>query len=219
MKLAIFDLDNTLLCGDSDHTWGEFLVAKGLVNRAEYGEKNDYFFQQYQNGTLDIVAYLEFSAEPLRNVNKLTRDQWHEEFMQETIEPLLLPKAMNLVSEHKKSGHYCLVITATNRFIAEPIANRFQVDAIIASEFECKDNFYTGKVSGVPCYKEGKITRLCEWLTNCELNLTLQDSVFYSDSSNDIPLLEEVSEAVAVDPDDTLRQYALARGWKVMSLR
>ncbi len=217
MALAIFDLDNTLLGGDSDHAWGQFLVDKGIVDRHSYQQANDYFYQQYQQGGLNIEEFLAFALQPLAAHKKSQLDQWHQQFMQEAIEPLRLPKAEDLINKHRQQGDYLLIITATNRFVTGPIAELLGVDHILATDPEYIDGEYTGKVDGVPCFQDGKVTRLKEWLVDSEHSLT--DSYFYSDSHNDLPLLELVDHPIAVDPDDTLREKATQRGWPVISLR
>lgn len=217
MALAIFDLDNTLLGGDSDHSWGEFLCAKGLVDRVSYGKKNDWFYQQYLLGQLDIIAWLEFSLAPLVGQNPETLRSWHAEFMSDWIEPMMLPAAQVLLADHRNRGDYLLIITATNGFITRPIAAALGVDDILASEGELVDGRYTGRASGVPCYQEGKVERLQQWLD--ETGHSTDGSYFYSDSHNDLPLLRQVDHPVAVDPDETLNTYAQEHNWKVISLR
>lgn len=217
MALAIFDLDNTLLGGDSDHAWGQFLVDKGIVDSASYQQANDYFYQQYQQGGLNIQEFLAFALKPLAEHPKAQLDQWHRQFMQEAIEPLRLLKAETLLATHRQQGDYLLIITATNRFVTGPIAELLGVDHLLATDPECVDGRYTGKVEGIPCFQDGKVTRLKAWLTESKHSLT--DSYFYSDSHNDLPLLELVDHPVAVDPDDTLREKATQRGWPVISLR
>lgn len=217
MSLAIFDLDNTLLGGDSDHGWGEFLVSHGLVDEARFRAANDLYYQQYQSGELDIHAYLAFALEPLTQHSLPVLEALHAEFMREIVAPMYLPKAAALLAEHRARGDYLLIITATNAFITRPIAASLGVDAIIATEPELKHDRYTGRVVGTPSFREGKVTRLREWLVEHQFDLA--GSSFYSDSHNDLALLEMVEKPVAVDPDDTLRAVAVARGWPVVSLR
>jgi HAD superfamily hydrolase (TIGR01490 family) len=217
VKLAIFDLDNTLIAGDSDHLWGEFLIEQGVVEREHYRRENDRFLQEYRNGTLDIHEFLRFSLRPLSE-HPLSRLQtWHEQFMREKIEPIMLPAAARLLEQHRRDGAVLLIITATNRFVTTPIAQRLGVDELLATEPEFRDGRYTGEVIDPPCFRDGKVTRLEQWLH--EQGLNLAQSWFYSDSHNDLPLLELVNHPVAVDPDDTLRQHADMRGWPVISLR
>lgn len=217
MSLAIFDLDNTLLGGDSDHGWGEFLVSRGLVDERVFREANDRYFQQYQSGGLDIHAYLAFALEPLTRHPISALQQLHAEFMRDVIAPMCLPKAAALLAEHRERGDYLLIVTATNAFITRPIAESLGVDDIIATEPELRGDRYTGRIVGTPSFREGKVVRLNEWLQ--ERRFDLAGSSFYSDSHNDLPLLEMVERPVAVDPDDTLRAHALAKGWPVISLR
>jgi len=215
--LAIFDLDNTLLNGDSDHAWGEFLIEKSLVDRDYFKKTNDQFYQDYLDGKLDIHNYIEFAIEPLTRFSDELLAELQQEFMQHHIEPIMLPKAAELLDKHRKKGDYLLIITATNHFVTAPIAKLLEVDDLIATNPEKVDGRYTGKIAGVPSYQEGKVVRLNEWLQ--ENNMSLEGSVFYSDSHNDIPLLEQVERAVAVDPDEALEEFAKKKGWEVISLR
>ena len=217
MSLAIFDLDNTLLNGDSDYSWGEFLVAKKLVDSEEYRIANDNFYQDYKAGTLDIQAYLRFSLAPLTRHSMAELADLHQEFMQTYIEPMMLPKAQSLLQEHRARGDYLLIITATNSFVTRPIAERLGVDDILATDPEIIDNSYTGNSVGTPCFQGGKVIRLQQWLKNQQQNL--QGAYFYSDSINDLPLLEQVTHPVAVDPDAKLEATAKKKGWKIISLR
>lgn len=217
MALAIFDLDNTLIAGDSDHAWGEFLVEKSLVDREEFKKGNDLFYQQYLEGKLDIHAYIAFAIEPMTRFTDEQLEALQQEFMEHHIHPIMLPKAVQLLAAHREKGDYLLIITATNSIVTAPIAKLLDVDDLIATEPEQIDGVYTGKIAGVPSYQEGKVVRLNEWLK--DKNMDLQGSVFYSDSHNDIPLLEQVERAVAVDPDEALEQFAKQKGWEVMSLR
>lgn len=217
MTLAIFDLDNTLLRGDSDHAWGEFIADLGIVDGASYRARNDAFYDDYCRGALDVFAYQRFVLAPLAGFSMAELARWHEQFMREKIEPIILPKAQQLVDSHRAQGHTLMIITATNSFITAPIARRFGIDTLIATEPEQYNNAYTGDVVGVPCYREGKVQRLNTWLL--DKNEDLRGSYFYSDSHNDLPLLQLVDHPVAVDPDDTLRQYAGENSWQVLSLR
>lgn len=217
MKLALFDLDNTLLAGDSDHAWGEWLCQQNLVDSQEYKTKNDLFFEQYQAGKLDPIEYLNFSLAILGRTPMEQLQEWHRQFMQEVIEPIILKKGEALLAKHRQEGYTTVIITATNRFITEPIAKRLGVDALIASECEIINGHYTGKTTGIPCFQEGKVTRLQHWIK--EHQAPLQESYFYSDSKNDIPLLSIVEHPVAVDPDQYLKQYAKEHGWPILSLR
>lgn len=217
MTLAIFDLDNTLIAGDSDHAWGQFLVDQNIVDADEYRKANDQFYQDYLNGQLDMNRYLEFSLAPLAAHPMEDLLRWREQFVSERIKPLLLTKAEQLVASHKARGHFILIITATNRFVTEPVAKLLGVDHLIATEPEIIDNRYTGAVSGTPSFQEGKVARLDEWLK--DQHFDLQGSYFYSDSHNDLPLLEKVDTPIAVDPDSTLESHARKNQWQVISLR
>ncbi|MDX5372354.1 MAG: HAD-IB family hydrolase [Pseudomonadaceae bacterium] len=217
MRLALFDLDNTLLAGDSDHSWGEFLCDSGRVDAAEYRARNDAFYADYCAGRLDVVAYQSFTQAILARTEAAELARWQAEFMAEVIEPLILAKGEALLQEHRAAGDKLVIITATNRFITAPIAARLGVESLIATECGMQDGRYTGRVAGVPCYQEGKVVRLNQWLA--ESGLSLDGACFYSDSRNDLPLLEAVTRPVAVDPDDTLRAIAVERGWPVLSLR
>ena len=217
MALALFDLDNTLLGGDSDYLWGRFLVEEGLVDGERYERENQRFYAQYHAGTLDIHEFLRFALQPLANHDTATLYAWRARYLQEKITPILLPAARALVEKHRGQGDTLLIITATNRFVTEPIAALFGIENLLATDPEMVDGRYTGNVSGVPCYREGKVQRLGMWLK--EHSMDHDESWFYSDSHNDIPLLETVTHPVAVDPDETLREYAENKGWPVISLR
>ena len=217
MALALFDLDNTLLAGDSDYLWGVFLVEKGLVDGSLYQSANDRFYRQYAEGCLDIHEFLNFALSPLASIELELLLQLQSEFMQSRIREIMTLSGQRKVDEHRANGDTTLIITATNRFVTEPIAAAFGVDALIATEPEMRDGKYTGKVAGTPSFQHGKITRLETWMQ--EHNENLRDSWFYSDSHNDLPLLEQVSHPVAVDPDKKLRDIARLRGWTITSFR
>ncbi|TGD75760.1 HAD family hydrolase [Mangrovimicrobium sediminis] len=217
MSLAIFDLDNTLLGGDSDHLWGEFLCEAGLVDAEGFAARNDSFYADYQAGQLDINAYLRFALGPLRDQPPETVEAWHREFMRRKIEPIILPAGRALVERHRAAGDTLLIITATNAFITRPIARAFGIDELLACEAQMLDGRYTGEPLGIPTYREGKVARLQEWVK--EHNASMEGAWFYSDSHNDLPLLEQVDRPVAVDPDERLRAHAEAAGWPVISLR
>lgn len=217
MTLAIFDLDNTLLGGDSDYLWGTYLVTEGLVDEAYYQRENQRFYDEYRQGTLDIHEFLDFSLRPLAEHPLPELLALRRRFMAEKIEPIILPAGRALIDHHRQQGHRLLIITATNRFVTEPIAAALGVADLLATDPEFSDDRYTGKVAGVPAFRDGKVTRLEAWLSDNGANLA--DSWFYSDSHNDLPLLEMVSHPVAVDPDDTLRQHAEMKSWPVISLR
>lgn len=225
MALAIFDLDNTLIAGDSDHLWGDFLVQHNIVDGDQYQSTNDQFYQDYLNGQLDIRAYQRFALKVLTDHPIEQLLQWREQFIHDVILPIMLPKANELLAKHRDRGDFLLIITATNDFVAAPIATLLGVDHLLATVAEQASTpisgqptaYYSGDISGVPCYREGKVTRLNEWLQAS--GHTLEDSCFYSDSHNDLPLLKVVDHAVAVDPDTELEREALAHGWPVLSLR
>jgi len=217
VALAIFDLDNTLIANDSDHLWGEFLVENNLVDSESFKQKNDEFYQDYVDGKLDIFKYIEFSLSPLAQYEKSRLDALHEQFMNSHIRPIMLEKAQRLIDEHKAKGDRLLVITATNRFVTEPIVKAFGIDELLAIELEVLDGQYTGKSVGTPSFKEGKVTRLHEWVENN--NEALAGAYFYSDSHNDIPLLEIVDNPVVVDGDAQLLEHAKSKGWPCITLR
>ncbi len=218
MNLALFDLDYTLLNGDSDHAWGEFLVAEGAVDGKLYKEKNDAFWQQYKAGTLDIEEFLSFALAPLSKYPLEQLNAWRARYLETRIEPMITPEALELVASHR--GDLCAVVTATNAFVTAPIAARFGIKHLIACDAEMVDGRYTGKPTGVPSFREGKITRVQQWLAGMGRALgDFERSFFYSDSQNDLPLLKMVSHPVAVDPDVTLRAVAVERAWPIMSLK
>jgi len=217
MALAIFDLDNTLISGDSDHSWGEFLVSEQRVDAQQFKKTNDQFYADYVAGSLDILAYLEFSLQPLTEMSMAELAELHQRFMQQVKKPMQLDKAKVLLQKHRDAGDRLLIITSTNRFIVEPICHGLGVTELLATDAEIVDGRYSGKVDGIPTYKEGKVIRLNAWLK--EQNETLEGSWFYSDSINDLPLLLEVDHAVAVDPCPALRGVAEAKNWQIMSLR
>jgi len=217
MSLAIFDLDNTLLGGDSDYLWGQFLVEQGLVDGEHYERENQRFYAAYEAGTLDIYQYQAFMLRPLAGRPLTELQAWRERFMEEKIQPILLPRADELLNQRRLAGDILLIITATNRFITTPIAERFGVPHLLATEPEIVDGRYTGRTVGIPCFQQGKVERLDAWLVETGGDLT--DSWFYSDSHNDLPLLNRVTHPVAVDPDATLARHAQERGWPIISLR
>ena len=217
MSLAIFDLDNTLIADDSDYLWGQFLVDQGIVDKDAYESANAKFYEEYQHGHLDIVEFLRFSLKPLADNEPEQLYQWREQFVQEKIQPILLKPAQTLIDQHKAQGDTLMVITATNRFVTEPIVNLYGIDHLLATTPEFVDGRYTGSFKGVPCFQEGKVKLLEDWLGTS--NETLAGSWFYSDSHNDLPLLNRVENPVAVDPDDKLKRYAEQANWPVISLR
>lgn len=217
MNLAIFDLDNTLLAGDSDYLWGRFLCDKGIVDRNHYEATNQRFYEDYKQGTLDIDAFLRFSLAPLAMHPLEQLERWHRQFMDEIIEPIILPRALELLEKHRARGHRLLIITATNAFVTTPIARRLGVDDILATQPERVGDRYTGRYVGTPTFQHGKVKALESWLRTQPK--PLERSWFYSDSQNDLPLLERVDHPVAVDADPILARIASERGWPHISLR
>ncbi len=220
MKLALFDLDNTLLAGDSDYEWGQFLIERGVLARDEYEAQNARYFEQYKAGTLDIHEYLGFALGPLAAHTPQELERWRAEFMRTRILPMVAPRARDLVARHQAAGDLCAVVTATNSFVTAPIARELGVPHLVATEPETAAGRFTGRGAGTPCFREGKIRRVDEWLAALGRRLgEFEDSAFYSDSHNDLPLLERVRRPVAVDPDAQLAAEAARRGWPVISLR
>ncbi len=217
MSLAIFDLDNTLLADDSDYLWGQFLVERGIVDGEAYERDNEQFYADYRAGTLDIQAFLVFMLRPLAEHPLEQLLAWRVQFIEEKIRPILLPKAIALLAQHRAAGDTLLIITATNRFLTAPIAELLEVPCLLATEVEFVDGRYTGRPAGIPCFQHGKVERLRVWLA--ETGHTLDESWFYSDSHNDLPLLTQVRYPVAVDPDAPLTEHAQAHGWPIISLR
>ncbi len=217
MALAIFDLDNTLIAGDSDVLWGQFLGEHGHVDYTSHERENQRHFAAYKAGGLDIMAFLRFQLRILSEHDVGTLHRWREAFVEEKIKPVVLPRARALIEKHRAAGDIPVIITATNRFITAPIAELFGIEHLIATEPEFRDGRYTGDVSGIPSYAAGKVTRMREW---AQVNgRDMSGSWFYSDSHNDLPLLREVSHPVAVDPDPRLETEARRLGWPIISLR
>ena len=217
MSLAIFDLDNTLIGGDSDFLWGEFIGEEGIVDANAYRKKNEYFYQQYDLGTLDIYAWLNFCLEPLTRYSMTELQEFHHRFMIQKIEPILLDKAQNCINQHKERGDTVLVMTASTSFVTAPIVKKYGINHLLATEPEIKEGRYTGGVSGIPCFQAGKIDKLMPWLQKNEETLT--GSTFYSDSHNDLPLLELVDNPVAVNADKILTKIAEKKGWEILNWR
>ena len=220
MDLVLFDLDNTLLNGDSDYEWARFLIEQGVLDGPVYEAQNNAFFDMYKQGTLDIHAFLAFQLKPLSEYSRSQLDSWHRQFMQTRILPIMGQPARDLVRRHLAEGSLCAIVTATNAFITGPIARSFGIPHLVATELEEIGGKFTGRPRGIPCFREGKLDRVDQWLASLghawdEFPAT----TFYSDSLNDIPLLERVSRPVAVDPDERLRALAGQRGWPVISLR
>lgn len=219
-NLALFDLDNTLLAGDSDYNWSLFLIAEGLLDAKTHHDRNEQFYLDYKNGCLDIVEFLKFQLTPLSQHKKVFLDELHKKYMQKVIEPMMTVKAQALVDKHKAAGDLCVVITATNSFVTKPIANAYGIEHLIGSDPEMVNGEYTGGVTGVPSFQQGKVTRINQFLA--ERGKTLADyevSYFYSDSHNDLPLMKLVTNPVAVDADAILTDYAKEQSWPQISLR
>lgn len=218
MRLALFDLDNTLLAGDSDFEWAQFLIERGVLDREVYEARNQDFYDQYKAGTLDIFAFLDFQLKPLSRHPRSQLDAWHRDYMAHKVIPMIAPGAAALLEKH--AADVCVIVTATNRFVTAPIARHLGVPHLIATDPEEINGAFTGKVAGTPSFKAGKVQRLHAWLAaQGKTWADVSESWFYSDSLNDLPLLEEVHHPVAVDPDATLRAHAEIHGWPVISLR
>lgn len=213
MPIALFDLDHTLIEGDSDFLWGQFLSEQGIVDPDFYAQENRRFYDDYLAGTLNIAEFLAFSLKPLADNATSDLLRWREQFVSEKIRPIMLPQSTTLMDDHRARGDTVVIITATNRFVTEPIAQLFGVEHLIATEPEMVDGRFTGAVNGTPSYAGGKVTRLAQWLA--ERDLDMGDSWFYSDSHNDLPLLHQVTHPVAVNPDEILRETAAEAGWPI----
>jgi HAD superfamily hydrolase (TIGR01490 family) len=217
VSLAIFDLDNTLISDDSDYLWGQFLVDQGIVDKDQYEQANAKFYEDYKLGKLDIVDFLHFSLAPLAKNDPEQLYKWRTQFIQEIIKPIQLKPAIRLVNKHRFKGDTVMIITATNRFVTEPISKLFGIDILLATTPELINGRYTGNFEGIPCFQEGKVHLLNQWLENSKE--TMENSWFYSDSYNDLSLLKLVDNPVAVDPDERLRNYAIEKNWSCISLR
>ena len=217
MALAIFDLDNTLLAGDSDYLWGQYLVEQGIVDADQYEAANLRFYEDYKAGTLDIDAFLKFALKPLSLHSREQLEAWRSQFIERLIRPILLPAAHAVIEAHAKCGDTLMIITATNAFVTRPIADLYGIEHLIATHPEIKNEQYTGNYVGIPCFQEGKVKQLDAWLNST--GASLEGSWFYSDSHNDLPLLNKVTHPVAVDPDETLSRHAEAASWTILSLR
>jgi HAD superfamily hydrolase (TIGR01490 family) len=220
MKLVLFDLDNTLLSDDSDFQWAQFLISKGVLDREIYEAKNQQFYDQYKAGTLDIFEFLDFQLAPLSRHAREVLDTWHREYMSTVIRPVITDKARALVNRHLAEESIVAIVTATNVFVTGPIAREFNIPHLIGTVPAQEGGRFTGRPRGTPAFREGKIERVDAWLESMGLWWGAFESThFYSDSRNDLPLLELVSHPVAVDPDDTLRAHAEEKGWPIISLR
>jgi HAD superfamily hydrolase (TIGR01490 family) len=219
-NLALFDLDNTLLAGDSDYNWSLFLIKQGLLDEKTHHERNEQFYLDYKNGNLDIYKFLAFQLKPLSEHSVADLNALHAKYMDSVIRPMMTQKAQDLVNQHKAQGDLCLVITATNSFVTKPIAQAYGIAHLIGTDPEMVDGAYTGGVAGVPSFQEGKVTRLKQWLAERGQELAdFEQSYFYSDSHNDLPLMKLVTHPVAVDADAKLTAYAQQHGWPHISLR
>lgn len=217
VRLAIFDLDNTLITDDSDHLWGEYLAERGIVDGDHYRAENDRFLAEYRAGTLDIHEFLRFSLRVLADHDAGELQRLRAGFIEDKIAPIVAAGTPDLLARHRQAGDHLMIITATNSFVTDPIARMLGVDTLIATDPEWRDGGYTGAVSGIPCFREGKVQRLQQWLQHNATDLA--GSAFYSDSHNDLPLLERVERPCAVDPDEALATAARERSWPVISLR
>jgi HAD superfamily hydrolase (TIGR01490 family) len=218
MRLALFDLDNTLLAGDSDFEWAQFLIEKGVLDREVYEARNQGFFEQYKAGTLDIHEFLDFQLKPLSRHPRKVLEGWHREFLRNRILPIITRKSRDLVESHRDDAR--AIVTATNSFVTGPIAREFGIEHLIATEPEELNREFTGRVNGVPSFQEGKVVRVEAWLAEHGLSWpSFSETWFYSDSLNDLPLLSKVTHPVAVDPDETLKETALEKRWMIISLR
>ena len=219
-NLALFDLDNTLLSGDSDYNWSLFLIEEGLLDAKTHHARNEQFYQDYKNGNLDIYKFLEFQLKPLSEHSIKFLDDLHLKFMDKVIRPMMTQKSQALVNKHQAAGDLCLIITATNSFVTKPIAAAYGIEHLIGTEPEMVNGQYTGGVSGVPSFQVGKVTRINQWLAERQQQLSdFETSYFYSDSHNDLPLMKLVTTPVAVDADETLAEYATQQCWPQISLR
>lgn len=217
MTIALFDLDHTLLDGDSDYLWGEYLCDRGVVDRDWYRSENARYYRAYREGTLDIHEFLNFGLRPLSRHLLETLHRWRADFVRDYILPRIPDQAHRLLDRHRAHGHRLAIVTATNRFVTEPIAAALGVPELLATEPEMRAGRYTGRVSGTPCFREGKIAHVEAWLAR--LGEDWEESWFYSDSHNDLPLLERVTHPVAVNADARLAGLAEQRGWPRLELR
>ena len=219
MKLALFDLDHTLLPIDSDYSWGEYTLDIGWCDPAHFKTRNDEFFAQYQAGALDVHAYVRFATEAIRLRGRAAAEAAREDFMRDVIRPAIRPEALALVQAHREAGEQLVMVTATNEFVTRPIADLFGIEALVAVELARDETgWITGEIEGVPTMREGKVTRMGQWLAERGLDWSRVEATFCSDSPNDLPLLERVCHPVATNPDPRLRRVALERGWRVLDL-
>ena len=218
-RLALFDLDHTLLPLDSDYEWGEFTLRKGWCDKEAFGKRNAGFFADYQKGTLDIHEYVRFATEAIRKLGPEAANDAHHAFMQEVIEPHIQPEARKLLQQHRDAGDTVVIVTATNEFVTRPIAKALGVEHLLAVNLERDaSGWITGEIDGIPTMRVGKVTRMESWMAERGLSWDTVDSIFYSDSMNDVPLLEKVNTPVATNPDERLRALATERGWRILDL-
>jgi HAD superfamily hydrolase (TIGR01490 family) len=223
LKLALFDLDHTLIPIDSDYAWGEFTIARGWTDPVEFKRKNDAFYAQYKDGTLDVHAYIRFATEAVRHQGATNSIAAHADFMRTVVQKAIQPQALELVAQHQRAGDVVIIVTATNEFVTRPIATAFGVEELIAVELERDTSqgdagWFTGGICGVPSFREGKVTRVAQWLHAHGLNWDGVHTTFYSDSINDLPLMEKATVAVATNPDERLRAIATERQWRILNL-
>lgn len=219
-RLALFDLDNTLLAGDSDYNWSLFLIEQGLLDAESHRDRNEQFYEDYKNGCLDIFAFLQFQLKPLSEHPRAFLDGLHVQFMEQVIRPMMTQKAKDLVDSHRENGDLCMIITATNSYVTKPIATAYGIEHLIGTDPEEVDGQFTGEVDGIPSFQEGKVTRLNQWLQARGKQLSdFEVSYFYSDSHNDLPLMQQVTNPVAVDADEKLTAHANAHHWPTITLR
>ena len=218
--IALFDLDYTLLGGDATYEWTHFLMDLGVLDRDSCEAELERFYDEYAAGTLDIHEFLHFDFRPLASHPRAQLERWREQYLAQVVAPMIPPKSLELVASHEARGHETVIITAANSFISAPIARMFGVSHLLASEPECRDGEFTGKIEGMPCFHEGKVIRLEAWLASRGQVLTdFAESWFYGDSQSDVPLMERVTHPVVVAPDDALAELARRRNWPVISLR
>jgi HAD superfamily hydrolase (TIGR01490 family) len=222
-KLALFDLDHTLIPIDSDYAWGEFTIARGWTDPVEFKRQNDAFYAQYKAGTLDVRAYVRFATEAVRHQGATNSIAAHADFMRTVVQKAIQPQALELVEQHQRAGDVVIIVTATNEFVTRPIATAFGVEELIAVELERDtsqdgEGWFTGGIRGVPSFREGKVTRVAQWLQAHGLDWDTVHTTFYSDSINDLPLMEKATVAVATNPDDRLRAIATERQWRILNL-
>ena len=218
-RLTLFDLDHTLLPIDSDYEWGDFTTRIGWNDPVEFGRRNAEFFADYQAGTLDVHDYVRFAIDAVRQRGPKEAAEAHAQFMREVVQPAIRPEALALLRQHQDAGDMVVIITATNEFVTAPIAQALGVDELLAVQLERgADGWFTGAIAGVPSMRAGKVTRMEQWLAERGLDWSGVDSTFYSDSHNDVPLLEKVNQPVATNPDDRLRALAVQRDWRILDL-